>query len=123
MQLNKYKCEILLTLCLLLAPRAIFAADAEGEFTVLSMGTQSCSSYQQAFRSGGWNKLLYSVWIGGYLTAVNEYLSLGANVATRMDAEERDQWVFEYCTSNPDDTVQNEASSLLRELSDNQDTR
>lgn len=92
------------------------SVDADGNFTVLSMGTRACSRFVEAYAEGGWDKLVQSTWVGGYISAINEYLKYGKNISASMDADSRDRWVFDYCKKNHGATLGAASSALVQEL-------
>lgn len=92
------------------------AADADGNFTVLSVGTKSCGTIVSDFNKDDWPKLINSVWVGGFITAINSEAHNGKNVAEGIDASARDLWIYNYCKSNPLDSLFRATDALLGEL-------
>jgi hypothetical protein len=92
------------------------AADNEGNFMVLSLGNQSCSKVVAAYPTNGWDKLSFSVWLGGYFSAINEHVFRGSNIAADAEPPTRDLWVYNYCKKNPGDKLGKAASALYRDL-------
>jgi hypothetical protein len=80
------------------------------------MGTKSCGDVVADFKQDGRGKTYNSVWVAGYLTAINEHVSSKSNVAAGTNPEAWDLWIFNYCSANPLDTLQRAASALLLEL-------
>lgn len=92
------------------------AVDVDGSYTVLSVGTRPCSRYVEAYAERGWDKLLHSAWVAGYLTAINQHASARANVSASMNAASRDRWLLEFCRQQPQATLAEGASALAAEL-------
>ncbi|MEJ8836334.1 hypothetical protein [Ramlibacter sp. AN1133] len=92
------------------------AADASGRFTILSMGTKSCGEVVGDFKDDGRAKLSNSIWVAGYLTAINEYVVQRSNVAAGTDAAAWDLWIYNYCSANPLDSLSQATSALAKEL-------
>ena len=93
------------------------AAEKDGRYTILSMGTKSCGDVVADFKEGGPGKLSNSIWIAGYLTAVNEHIATRSNIAAGTDAEAWNLWVNNYCSANPLETLASSATALFSELS------
>lgn len=107
-----------LALILLLALfRYATAADAKGNFVVISFGTVSCGQVVSDFDTNERQKLLNSVWVGGYLTAINQNVFAGADIAKGTDPAARDLWIYNYCKANPLDNLHQAANALVLELS------
>jgi len=51
------------------------AADQSGRFVIKGAGTATCKDYLEAYQDKPGGFLLYLGWIGGYVTAVNQYRS------------------------------------------------
>lgn len=94
-----------------------FAADKNGTYTILSMGTKSCGEVVSDFKSDARQNLLNSVWVAGFITAVNAYVATRPNVAAGVDTASRDLWVHNYCSANPLENLGNAAVALATELS------
>ncbi len=105
-----------LLLLSLLVPSLANSADSNGAFTVLSLGTKSCGTVVSDFNKGDWGKLTNSIWVAGYLTAINEHTFRGKNVAGSTDPDSWDLWIYNYCSQNPLDNLYKAASALYMEL-------
>lgn len=93
------------------------AVDKNGKFTILSMGTKSCGEYVADFKQDGHAKLSNSVWVAGYLTAINERVASRSNVAAGTDPEAWNLWINNYCVANPLESLSSATSALADELS------
>jgi hypothetical protein len=94
-----------------------FAADPKGNFTVISLGTKTCGQVVADFDKDDWGKLSNSVWVGGYLTAINSEVFVGADVAKGTDPAARDLWIYNYCKTNPLNNLYRATDALVTELS------
>ena len=101
-----------LCLCCVLASPA-WAADADGRLNVLSMGIKSCADVVADYATGGVSKLMNSVWVAGYLTAINSDVFDGFDIAEGMEAEARDAWISRYCAEHPEHTLYHATSVLV----------
>lgn len=94
-------------------PFSAHAADEQGRLNVHSMGVKPCSKVIDDFQSdGSVAKLLNSVWVAGYLTAINSDVFDGFDVVEGMNAAQRDEWLYRYCDKNPDHILYNAASAM-----------
>ena len=89
----------------LLAVPSVFAADENGTLIVLGHGNKSCGTVVEDYVEDGTNKSVNSVWVSGYLTAMNEHVYQGKNVAKGTDPAARDLWIHNYCRENPLDNL------------------
>ena len=94
-----------------------FAADKNGKFTILSMGTKSCGEVVAQFKEDGQSKLVNSIWVAGYLTAINERVANRSNIAAGTDPEAWNLWINNYCTANPLESLSSATTALVLELS------
>ena len=93
------------------------AADKSGKFTILSMGTKSCGEVVADFKVDGREKFVNSIWVSGYLSAINEHVVNRSNVAAGTDPEAWNLWIDNFCAANPLETLSSATSSLVVELS------
>lgn len=95
-------------------PFSAQAVDDQGRLNVHSMGVKSCAKVIDDFQSdGNVAKLLNSVWVAGYLTAINSDVYDGFDVVDGMNAAERDEWLYRYCDKNPQHILYNAASAMV----------
>lgn len=94
----------------------VWAADADGRLNVLSMGVKSCTEVVADYQGGGVSKLMNSVWVAGYLTAINSDVFDGFDIAEGMEAEARDAWISRYCAEHPEHTLYHATSVLVVSL-------
>lgn len=93
------------------------AAEKSGKYTILSMGTKSCGEVVADFKADGRDKLNNSIWVAGYLTAINERVASRSNVAAGTDPEAWSLWIHNYCTANPLESLASAATELVAALS------
>ena len=109
--------HLVLILISLLIASPSFSADPSGKFTILSMGTKSCGGVVSDFKEDSRGKLSNSIWIAGYLTAINEHVVSKSNIAVGTEPAAWDLWINNYCMANPLDTLSAAAAALVDELS------
>jgi hypothetical protein len=112
----KNRMFIFILTAILSAPETTKAADAQGNITILSMGAASCGSVVIDHEKNGHSKLWNSIWVAGYLTAINSEVFAGENIASGTDTNARDLWIYNYCKSNPLHTLYRATAALHREL-------
>lgn len=108
--------HLLVSLTLGLFVTSALAADSMGNFTVISLGTKTCGQVVSDFEKGDWGKLSNSIWVGGYLTAINSEVFSGADVAKGTDPAARDLWIYNYCKANPLNSLYRATDDLVTEL-------
>lgn len=94
-----------------------FGADSSGKFTILSMGNKSCGEVVTDFKEDGRGKLSNSIWVAGYITAINERVVSRSNVAAGTDPQAWDLWINNYCTAKPLERLAGATADLVEELS------
>lgn len=95
---------------------SVWAADPTGNFNVLGMGTKSCGDVVSDHQRNDWGKLTNSIWVGGFLTAINAEVHQGFDVAQGTNPAARDLWIFNYCSKNPLDSLYRATAALVVEL-------
>jgi hypothetical protein len=93
-----------------------YAADKNGEYTVLSFGTRSCAQVIADFDGDGNRRLANSTWVGGYLTAVNKLAFKGKDISAGTDADGRMLWIVNFCKASPLETLEGATTALVAEL-------
>lgn len=109
--------HLVLTLVFLAIVTPSFGSDSSGKFTILSMGTKSCGEVVSDFKEDGRGKLSNSIWVAGYITAINERLVSKSNIAAGTDPAAWDLWINNYCLTSPLETLSKATSALVDELS------
>ena len=91
-------------------------ADAKG-FTVFGLGNKSCGTWTADHQADNANALLQDSWLGGYVSAYNNYVPAAKNnVASSTDFNGMREWVSNYCSLNPLDRIDTAAQKLLEAL-------
>jgi len=93
-----------------------WTADSSSNFSILSMGTKTCGEVVSDFQKDDIGKLVNSVWVGGYLTAINSKVYRGFDLAKGTDPAARDLWIFNYCSKNPLDSLYRATDALVVEM-------
>lgn len=91
-----------------------FAADDNGRFVVLGLGSESCGTYITERRQGNDNP--YRGWVTGYLSAYNESLKNTYNLLGKSDMEGVMLWLENYCSKNPLNSFSQASGALLGAL-------
>lgn len=90
------------------------AEDAKGTYAVTGYGTQSCGSYALARKDpDGAEAMLFSTWIGGYLTATNEHLPDTNDISGGASLDELLGWLDNYCRTHPIKNLASAAGQLV----------
>ena len=108
--------RVFATVCVLLASQLANAADNAGHFAVLSNGTKSCGTVVFEHEKDDRGKLTNSIWVGGYLTAINAEVFRGFDISKGTDSDARSLWIYNYCKANPLDSLFDATYALVKEL-------
>lgn len=111
-----------------LASKPVTAVDAKGIYTVLSPGTESCGAWiaNRPHDPGTSNftpnqhtvdLLGEQAWLKGFITAYNDYVWKGKNVASETDNNGMYAWVDTYCAAHPTTPLSGAAEDLVEFLS------
>lgn len=93
-----------------------FAADKNGRYAVLSFGTKSCGEVVIDFKENGRGKITNSIWVAGYITAINERVANRSNIAAGTEPEAWNLWINNYCSANPLESLASSTNALIGEL-------
>lgn len=100
---------------------AIPAMAAAQSIIVLGPGAISCGKYVE-YRRDSANPISENmslgdlVWVLGYLTAYNNYVSVDGNITANTDSSGIQLWVDNYCQAHPLDSLSSATSALIAEL-------
>jgi hypothetical protein len=100
----------------LLAPGALQAMDAEGNFAIKGAGITSCAQYTQALEAESRELYLFAGWIDGYLSAVNQFQEETFDVAPWQTTELLARLLGEYCQRNPEAQFMLAVTQMLRSM-------
>jgi hypothetical protein len=107
---------IIISVLLLGGQPPSIAADASGRFTILGHGNISCGSMVAAYEKDDLGRVVHTTWVSGYLTAINEKAHIGKDITNGSDVEAWSMWIYNYCKSNPLDTLHKATTKLVDEL-------
>lgn len=99
-----------------LSPSVLQAADRDGHYVVKGAGTASCADYADAYDDKAGDFLLYLGWLGGYLTAVNEYRAETYDIAAWESVGLLAEYLDGHCERHPDQQLSNAARQLVKGL-------
>src|SRR5438128_1255268 len=97
-------------------PLSGICADADGNYTIVGVGFDSCGRYVQETRRGPSSSFPYRGWIGEYLTAVNLSTPNTYHIAGTTDLDGLMLWLENYCNKNPLKPFYNAVENLINEL-------
>ena len=101
------------------------ASNNEGLFRAVGNGGHSCGTWIENRKSFENSKDMKDLighaqdlsWVSGFVTAYNDYVWKGANVASETDGNGMTAWIDSYCAANPTKTIGNAAVALTTFLS------
>jgi len=96
---------IWLGLFLSFVAQTVSAADENGRYWIYGVGRQTCSTYLEARRSGGFSEISYKNWISGYLTSSNRSSAETYDLLSNNGFKTALIWLDRYCNKNPSNTV------------------
>jgi hypothetical protein len=89
---------------------AAMAADGNGRYSAVGVGTNTCAQYLAAPRDVG---QVVGVWLSGYFTAMNQVLpNTGDVIAGRSDAD-LEQSLVNTCSNQPGMLLSDAANRML----------
>ena len=91
------------------------AALASSPITVVGPGNETCGRWLEARRDGGTREIAFGAWLGGYLSAINQYGG-GGDILNGMRLEDARLFVDNYCREYPIRTVKHAADALIISL-------
>lgn len=86
--------------------------------TVLGAGNDSCGKWTDAKTNGGWPRVIYESWLGGFVSGMNmngSFMKYG-DLTEGMDIPGMVAWVDNYCAAKPLDKVMGATEALVIEL-------
>ncbi len=99
---------------------AAAAADKLGRYTTFGAGNNSCESWQKEREKGDSRAWQLQQWLLGYVSAYNNWVHTGQNVADGTNAKEMFTWVDKYCADRPRDGLATVVEELILNLKKNQ---
>lgn len=92
------------------------AADSSGRFTIIGHGSSSCGTVVAAFERNSAEKYVHASWVNGYISAINEQVFNGKDLADGTDVEARSRWLYNYCKERPLEVLHTATQALVTEL-------
>lgn len=92
------------------------AADGSGKFRVFGSGELTCQRWVSDRFEGNASSVQSEMWVAGYLTAYNQFVFKGADIAKRFDGAAMLSWLDEYCQKRPPNTLITAAKELIQML-------
>jgi Putative peptidoglycan binding domain len=93
-----------------------YAADSDNRYSAKSVATLGCENYLAARQEGGEQYLLYGGYLGGYLTAYNQYVTATFDVTAWESVDTLAKLVANYCIKHPEENFGVALTSLFRVL-------
>ena len=101
-------------------PMTRHAVDAQGTYTVLGAGGDSCGRWLELRRStdpaNGLRSTIEVEWVEGYISAYNLYVWNFTDVGAGTDVDALKAWIDSYCQANPLERVHGAAQELIKTL-------
>ena len=105
---SKYAAVALLPL-MLGASSGARAADENGNFLILGVGTDLCGKYLSQADS---TNVIYVAWLTGFLTAIDVTTPSLRNILSGTDIDGAMSWIKDYCQQNPTATFSQAVRAL-----------
>ena len=85
-------------------------------YSVWGVGVSSCGNWTDTSPAANSTKFLMLSWLQGYLSAYNNYVDHGGNVAKGTDIPGIIAWMDNYCHAHPLDNVATASDALMQAL-------
>jgi hypothetical protein len=99
---------------LMLLSSAAGAADGEGNFAVKGVGVTTCRDFLQARRTGGNEYLLYGGYVGGYISAYNQFQPQTFDVLPWHSVDTLARMLASFCEKSPQSLFAAVLSRLIK---------
>ena len=103
--MNKLILSVILVGISLFYSVAGMASDEKGRYWIYGVGRQTCETYLEARKTGGFSEISYKNWVSGYLTSSNRSTNDTYNLLGDTDFHGAMAWLDRYCTKNRKNTV------------------
>ena len=103
--MSKIIISIMLTGMSLFYSVAANASDEKGRYWIYGVGRQTCQTYLEARKTGGFSEISYKNWVSGYLTSSNRTTDDTYNLLGDTDFHGAMVWLDRYCKKNTKNTV------------------
>jgi len=81
------------------------ASDGHGRYWIYGVGRQTCQTYLEARKTGGFSEISYKNWVSGYLTSSNRSTDDTYNLLGNTDFHGAMVWLDSYCKKNGKNTI------------------
>ena len=95
---------------------AAVAADKSGSYTTFGAGNNTCESWLKEREKGEPRAWQLQQWLLGYVSAYNNWVHKGQNVADGTDAKGMFVWIDKYCADRPRDMLATVVEELILDL-------
>ena len=96
------------------------AADKLGSYTTFGAGNNTCESWLKERGKGEPRAWQLQQWLLGYVSAYNNWVHKGQNVADGTNAKGMFAWIDKYCADRPRDMLATVVEELILDLKKNQ---
>lgn len=107
---------LLAALCGLLLNGGAEAADASGTYTTFGTGNITCERWLEDRKKDDAPKWQRQEWLLGYLSAYNNWVHRGQNVAEGRDDKSLFAWIDTYCREHTGDLLATATENLILNL-------
>ena len=90
--------------------------DDDGIYIVKGAGSTGCDRYVSDVESNEYMFLLGFSWVQGYLTAYNNFVFDGQDLASGVDSVSVRRWLDNHCRDYPDDDLAGATNALVNAL-------
>ncbi len=101
---------------MLLLSQAAHGEDQDGIYIVKGAGSTTCNRYVSDVESHEQMFLLGFSWVQGYLTAYNNFVFDGQDLASGVDSATIRRWLNNHCRNHPGDDFAGAANALVNAL-------
>ena len=92
------------------------ATDADGQYSNLGRGSDSCATYLNERAKDGWADIANGAWLNGYFTAIGYLQSTEKMFHEVADVVTREYLIVDYCKKNPLDDLEDAAANAANQL-------
>jgi hypothetical protein len=123
----KNKLVFCLSLCVLLAGTQAQAVDGKNRYLILGPGAAYCADIITNLKEGAERKdqaavIIYSNWLGGYLTAYNRDAKGTYSILGDMTFNQVFAWTISYCKDHPGHLYSSAVDAFVHEYHDDRYT-
>lgn len=93
-----------------------WAADKDGAYVSFGVGTSSCTGWTAARKVDDVRTVQYQEWLLGYLSAYNNWVHKGRNIAGSTGKNGLFMWIDDYCRKHGADPLAQAAENLVLHL-------